>query len=80
VAVALAPTLSLSLTPGIGARIAAGALMAAVLMMPVAAIIAVLRYRLYGLDIVVRKTMGAMVRSAARASNAVAFRCAQDLT
>jgi signal transduction histidine kinase len=65
VAVALVPAVSLSLTPGVGARIAAGALMAAVLTMPVAVVIAVLRYRLYDLDIIVRKTVVAALVAAA---------------
>jgi signal transduction histidine kinase len=57
VAVALVPAVSLSLTPGAAARVATGALTVAVLTMPAAVVIAVLRYRLYDLDIVVRKTV-----------------------
>jgi signal transduction histidine kinase len=57
VAAALVPATSLSLYPGVAARVAAGALMVAVATMPVAVAIAVLRYRLYDLDIVVRKTV-----------------------
>jgi signal transduction histidine kinase len=57
VALVLVPAVSLSLTAGILARIAAGALMVAVMTMPVAVAVAVLKYRLYDLDIVVRKTV-----------------------
>jgi signal transduction histidine kinase len=57
VALVLVPAVSLSLTAGIPGRIAAGALMVAVMTMPVAVAVAVLKYRLYDLDIVVRKTV-----------------------
>ena len=57
VALVLVPAVSLSLTAGIPGRVAAGALMVAVMAMPVAVAVAVLRYRLYDLDIVVRKTV-----------------------
>ena len=57
VAAALVPAVSLSLNPGLAGRVAAGAVMVAVATMPVAVVIAVLRYRLYDLDIVVRKTV-----------------------
>jgi signal transduction histidine kinase len=57
VALTLVPSTILSLTPGIPARIAEGALMLAILTVPVAVAVAVLKYRLYDLDIVVRKTV-----------------------
>jgi signal transduction histidine kinase len=57
VALVLVPAVSLSLTAGIPGRIAAGALLVAVMTMPVAVAVAVLKYRLYDLDIVVRKTV-----------------------
>ena len=57
VALTLVPSMILSLTPGIPARIAEGALMLAILTVPVAVAVAVLKYRLYDLDIVVRKTV-----------------------
>jgi hypothetical protein len=71
-AVALVPAVTLSLTPGIPARIAQGAVMLAVLTVPVAVAVAVLRYRLYDLDIVVRKTVvAALVAGAFTAVYAV---------
>jgi signal transduction histidine kinase len=57
VAPALVPAVGLSLTKGLPARIAAGVLIVAMATMPVAIAVAVLRYRLYDLDIVVRKTV-----------------------
>jgi signal transduction histidine kinase len=57
VALVLVPSVSLSLTAGIPGRVAAGALMVAVMTMPLAVAVAVLKYRLYDLDIVVRKTV-----------------------
>ena len=51
------PAVALAVTPGIPARIAEGALMLAMLTVPVAVAVAVLKYRLYDLDIVVRKTV-----------------------
>ena len=65
VALTLVPSVILSLTPGIPARIAEGALMLAILTVPVAVAVAVLRYRLYDLDIVVRKTVVAALVAAA---------------
>ena len=57
VAVVLVPAVALAVTPGIPARIAESALMLAILTVPVAVAVAVLKYRLYDLDIVVRKTL-----------------------
>jgi signal transduction histidine kinase len=57
VAPALVPAVSLALTKGLPARIAAAVLIVAIATMPVAVAVAVLRYRLYDLDIVVRKTV-----------------------
>jgi signal transduction histidine kinase len=57
VAVTLVPSTVLSLSTGTAARIAEGALMVAILTVPAAVAVAVLRYRLYDLDIVVRKTV-----------------------
>ena len=57
VALTFVPSAALSLTPGVPARIAQGALMLAILTVPVAVAVAVLRYRLYDLDVVVRKTL-----------------------
>ena len=57
VAVALIPAVALSLTPGTPARVASGALFAAVLAMPAAVGIAVLKYRLYDIDRVISRTL-----------------------
>ena len=57
VAPALVPGVSLSLTKGLPARVSAAVLIVAIATMPVAVAVAVLRYRLYDLDIVVRKTV-----------------------
>ena len=57
VALTLVPSMLLSLTPGIAARIAEGALTLAILTVPAAVAVAMLKYRLYDLDIVVRKTV-----------------------
>ncbi len=81
VALILVPSVSLSLTPGIAARIAQGALMVAVLTMPAAVAVAVLKYRLYDLDIVVRKTVvAALVAAAFTAIYALAVVAASAVT
>ncbi|MGD0928857.1 MAG: histidine kinase [Streptosporangiaceae bacterium] len=81
VATFLVPSVSLSLTPGLAARIAQGALMAAVLTMPAAVAVAVLRYRLYDLDVVVRKTVvAALVTAAFTAIYALAVAAAGAVT
>jgi hypothetical protein len=55
--VVLVPAVTLSLTPGTAARLASGALFAAVLAMPAAVGIAVLKYRLYDIDRVISRTL-----------------------
>jgi hypothetical protein len=57
VALALLPAVALSLTPGPAARIAEGVAMAAVLTMPAAVAVAVLKYRLYDIDRVISRTL-----------------------
>jgi hypothetical protein len=57
VALTLVPSTSLSLTPGTAARIAQGALMAAVLTVPTAVAVAVLKYRLYEIDRIISRTL-----------------------
>jgi hypothetical protein len=57
VALTLVPSVSLSLTPGTAARIAQGALMAAVLTVPAAVAVAVLKYRLYEIDRIISRTL-----------------------
>jgi hypothetical protein len=56
-ALALVPAVPLSLTPGTPARIAAGAAFAAVLAVPAAVAVAVLKYRLYDIDRVISRTL-----------------------
>jgi hypothetical protein len=65
VALTLVPSTILSLSAGTAARIAEGALMVAILTIPVAVAVAVLKYRLYDLDVVVRKTVVAALVAAA---------------
>jgi two-component system, NarL family, sensor kinase len=58
VALALVPAAALSLTPGAPARIAAGVVFAAVLAVPAAVAVAVLKYRLYDIDRVISRRLG----------------------
>jgi signal transduction histidine kinase len=57
VALTLVPSTILSQSTGTAARIAQGALMLAILTVPAAVAVAVLKYRLYELDMVIRKTV-----------------------
>ena len=57
VALTLVPSTILSQSPGTAARIAEGALMVAVLTMPAAVAVAVLKYRLYEIDRIISRTL-----------------------